>query len=68
MIGFSSANKTWLPVSDKYKEVNVKIQEGPKISHLNVYKNLIRLRRVKTLQYGSTNSLPLGKDTIAIIR
>lgn len=43
--GFSTANKTWLPVSEKYKETNLKAQEGVEKSHYGVYKRLLELRR-----------------------
>ncbi|XP_037954865.1 maltase A3-like [Teleopsis dalmanni] len=50
--GFSTANKTWLPISDMYKEVNVKRERGMSLSHLNVYKRLQELRQEPTLRHG----------------
>lgn len=45
--GFSTANKTWLPVSKKYLETNLALQqaEGAK-SHYGIYKSLLSFRRV----------------------
>ena len=43
--GFSSANKTWLPVPESYKTRNVAVDEKNPNSILNFYKQLINLRR-----------------------
>jgi alpha-glucosidase len=43
--GFSSADKTWLPVNDNYNTVNVKAQQGREKSHLEIYKSLMKLRK-----------------------
>jgi alpha-glucosidase len=43
--GFSSNPKTWLPVSDNYKTVNVKTELADPRSLLNWHKSLIELRR-----------------------
>jgi alpha-glucosidase len=43
--GFSTAAKTWLPVSSLYPSVNVKIQQTTANSHLNIYKELIKLKK-----------------------
>jgi alpha-glucosidase len=42
---FSTAAKTWLPVANDYKTVNVKVEESEKASLLNWYKFLIAERR-----------------------
>ncbi len=42
--GFSTADKTWLPVASNYRTVNVKTEEGQPDSLLNWYKRLIALR------------------------
>lgn len=44
--GFSDADETWLPVSDKYLVTNLADQSDPeKRSHYNVYKKLVELRK-----------------------
>jgi oligo-1,6-glucosidase/alpha-glucosidase len=62
--GFSSAEKTWLPVHGNYKEINVENADGEDGSLLNVIRNLLKLRRQeKTLQEGSLElmtNLPKG--------
>ena len=52
--GFSSAEKTWLPVHENYKEVNVEAECSEKRSLLNVVRDLLKLRKhEKALQEGS---------------
>jgi alpha-glucosidase len=62
--GFSSAEKTWLPVHGNYKKINVENADGEDGSLLNVIRNLLKLRRQeKTLQEGSLElmtNLPKG--------
>jgi alpha-glucosidase len=48
--GFSPHDAVWLPVADNYKKLNVKAQEKDERSHLEVYKNLLRLRKDKAIQ------------------
>jgi alpha-glucosidase len=43
--GFSSADKTWLPLPESHKIRNVAVEEKNPNSILNFYKQLIRLRR-----------------------
>ncbi|XP_044729974.1 maltase 2-like [Chrysoperla carnea] len=67
--GFSKANKTWLPVSEKYKETNVKAQASTNVdSHYNVYKALTQLRKKSTLQNGELTIQTFGKNVLIIIR
>ena len=42
--GFSTADKTWLPVPDTYKQVNVADEEKDPDSVLNFYKAMLKLR------------------------
>lgn len=43
--GFSSANKTWLPVGSGYEQENVHKQLNDDNSHLKIFKRLTRLRK-----------------------
>jgi alpha-glucosidase len=43
--GFSTANKTWLPIPPNYKTINVEDETKQPDSLLNWYKDLIALRR-----------------------
>lgn len=42
--GFSTAERTWLPVAPNYKENNLKLQESQIHSHFSIYKKLLQLR------------------------
>lgn len=50
--GFSTANKTWLPVAHNYTDCNVALQNSEDRSHLKVFRQLIDLRQNPTLKYG----------------
>lgn len=50
--GFSTANKTWLPVGDKYRTNNVKAQEAAANSHLKIFRKLTKLRRESVWRKG----------------
>lgn len=56
--GFSTSEKTWLPVPPNYRTRNVAAQEKDPNSILNFYKKLIRLRRSQpALRDGSYEAL-----------
>lgn len=66
--GFSTAEKTWLPVADNYKDVNVQKEETNDKSHLKVYKSLQELRKESTLRNGHTKYAALSQQVIIIAR
>lgn len=66
--GFSSNPKTWLPVSSDYRTNNVKVQKSEENSHLKIYKNLIQLRKCKTMKYGDLVTKALNDNVLAILR
>nr|BAN20149.1 alpha-amylase [Riptortus pedestris] len=43
--GFSTGDKTWLPLNSNYWRVNVKAETAKPKSHLSVYKKTLELRR-----------------------
>lgn len=56
--GFSTANKTWLPVAAGYEKVNVKAERSTMNSHLNVFKRLTSMRKArKVLQDGTLETI-----------
>lgn len=66
--GFSTADKTWLPVAKNYMDVNVKKQEQSEKSYLKNYMQLQNLRREKTLQFGETRFVALTDQILSIAR
>jgi alpha-glucosidase len=62
--GFTKG-KPWLPLNDDTATRNVKMQEGDSASLLNLYRNLIRIRRErKSLYSGEWNPLLNGKNGV----
>ncbi|XP_068621044.1 maltase A3-like [Battus philenor] len=66
--GFSTADKTWLPVAEGYESLNVEIQRATEKSHLNVYKALAQLRTEPAFRYGRYDSVALNNDVFAFKR
>lgn len=50
--GFSSAEKTWLPVALNYTDCNVQQQLKDSRSNLKVFNDLMTLRKNPTMKYG----------------
>lgn len=46
--GFSNSTP-WIPIGDDYKTVNVKAQEGISGSHLEIHRQLLKLRKNKAI-------------------
>lgn len=58
--GFTTGNKTWLPINPNHKEVNVENQKNaPGESHYKVYKKLSDLRKSDAWKWGSLESQAL---------
>lgn len=66
--GFSTADKTWLPVADGYEYLNVEAQRNAKRSHLNVYKDLSKLRTKKAFRQGRYESVAFNEGVFAFRR
>ncbi|XP_013201279.2 maltase A1 [Amyelois transitella] len=66
--GFSTGDKTWLPVADGYENLNVEVQRNTDRSHLNVYKALVNLRSGNVFRYGRYESVALNSDIFAFRR
>ncbi|KAL7738177.1 hypothetical protein ACLKA6_006516 [Drosophila palustris] len=67
--GFSNASKTWLPISEDFKLVNVELEGKDSLSHLNIYKRLMQLRRnSKTLQLGETEVKAVSGAVLGVKR
>ncbi|XP_033154272.1 maltase A3 [Drosophila mauritiana] len=66
--GFSTNATTWLPINPNYVTVNAKAENSTSPSHLSLYKQLVDLRKSKTLQFGDTRYANVGDNVVAIRR
>ncbi|CAK1603626.1 unnamed protein product [Parnassius mnemosyne] len=66
--GFSTGEKTWLPVADDFKEINLAKQKEDTRSHYKVYQSLTALRKEKTLAYGEYDIRALSDRTLYLVR
>ncbi|ALC40924.1 Mal-A1 [Drosophila busckii] len=68
MAGFTSADVTWLPVSDDYKTNNALQQLRAPQSHLQIFKTLVQLRQEPSLKFGALKIQAVGDDIILYSR
>ncbi|EDW74210.1 maltase A6 [Drosophila willistoni] len=66
--GFSINSTTWLPINPNYVTINVEAENSTEPSHLSLYKQLVQLRQIKTLQNGATRYANVGDNVLAIKR
>ncbi|CAK9810393.1 Maltase 1 [Anthophora quadrimaculata] len=66
--GFSTGNKTWLPVNPNYVTVNLEEQKKSNESHYKLYTELIKLRKSDVLMNGNLQTVVLNNDVLAVIR
>ncbi|XP_073942192.1 maltase A1-like [Choristoneura fumiferana] len=66
--GFSTADKTWLPVAEGYETLNVEVQRAAERSHLKLYQALAALRQDRVFRHGRFESLALNQDVFAFRR
>lgn len=67
--GFSTANKTWLPISPDYEEVNVEVERKQPLSHLNIFKELQQtIRNQPAIKFGQTQVMAVSQNVLAVKR
>ncbi|KAL3267385.1 hypothetical protein HHI36_011515 [Cryptolaemus montrouzieri] len=67
--GFNDGAKPWLPVSSKYKEVNLASQlDESKLSHYQIYKKLTQKRKEDPARIGSTDAWAISDDVVVLKR
>lgn len=62
--GFSNASKTWLPVGENYKRVNVDAQEKADNSHLKIFRRLTTIRKQPVFRQGSYKGVLANNDNV----
>lgn len=65
--GFSTANKTWLPMSENYPFNNIALQRMQNVSYFQNFKKLATLRNDPTMKYGGFE-LTTPHDDLLIYR
>lgn len=68
MAGFTSGDKTWLPINPNYKEVNVDAQKNATQSHLKFYKRLTELLHEEVILEGELSFPNYDEGTFSFIR
>ncbi|XP_035731019.1 maltase 1-like [Vespa mandarinia] len=66
--GFSTSNKTWLPVNSNYKTLNLDIQKNSLISHYKVFQDMIALKRTPIIESGSLESILVTEKVLGVVR
>ncbi|XP_058816112.1 maltase 2-like [Topomyia yanbarensis] len=66
--GFSTANKTWLPVNPNYEWLNLKNQKAADKSHYKVYQQLVKVRQHETFRQGTIRLVPYNDQIVTFVR
>lgn len=66
--GFSTGEKTWLPVANNYTDCNIELEESQETSHLKTFRQLIALRQTPTLKYGDVQLNTVDDDVLVYKR
>lgn len=68
--GFNSegSSEPWLPINSDFQTINVEAQQGDDQSHLNIYKEMVQLRKLEpTYTFGDAKT-QLDGDILSIAR
>ncbi|KAL2720255.1 hypothetical protein V1478_010521 [Vespula squamosa] len=66
--GFSTSNKTWLPVHSNYKTLNLAVQKKSPISHYKVFKALAALKKKPIIENGSLEVILVTEKVLGVVR
>lgn len=66
--GFSTNNKTWLPVNPNYKTLNLAMQKTSNVSHYAIFKKLVALKSQPIMKLGTTQLILVGNNVLGIVR
>jgi alpha-glucosidase len=66
--GFTTGDKTWLPVNTDYETMNVKVQSEAANSHLKIFKKLTALRKNNVLRQGKYDSKLVNDENVLIYK
>lgn len=66
--GFSTADRTWLPVNPNYVDLNLQEEKSSAKSHFKFYQRLMELRKLDTFQHGDLKIIALNQNVFAYVR
>lgn len=67
--GFSDADETWLPVSEKFLKTNLADENMDGVrSHYHVYQNLVKFRQMEAFSSGKFEIRAISDNTLAFVR
>ncbi|CAL1674211.1 unnamed protein product [Lasius platythorax] len=66
--GFSTSNKTWLPVNSNYRTLNLAVQKTATVSHYKVFKSLTQLKKKPVIEQGSLESVLVTEKILGVVR
>lgn len=66
--GFSSADKTWLPVHRNYAQLNLQLQKAAPKSTFKYYQHLLALRKTDIFKFGDFRSRAVNQQIFAFVR
>ncbi|GLV31402.1 Maltase B1 [Carabus blaptoides fortunei] len=65
--GFNEGTEPWLPVSEKYKQTNLKAQQQADTSHYKIYQQIMKLRHSDVIKKGSYSITSTKDDNVIIV-
>ncbi|KAK2579943.1 hypothetical protein KPH14_007623 [Odynerus spinipes] len=65
--GFSKSNKTWLPVNNNYKTLNLLAQKLADPSHYKIFKALTTLKRKPVVKNGSLEVILVTEQVLGVV-
>ncbi|KAI4491482.1 hypothetical protein M0804_002874 [Polistes exclamans] len=66
--GFSTSNKTWLPVHFNYKTLNLAVQKNSPVSHYKVFKAMSALKKKPVIKNGSLEVILVTEKVLGVVR
>ncbi|XP_011301865.1 maltase 1-like [Fopius arisanus] len=66
--GFSTSNRTWLPINPNYKSLNLRRQKMTGTSHYAVFKKLVALKKLSVIKNGTTQIILMENNTFGVVR
>ncbi|KAJ8682112.1 hypothetical protein QAD02_017904 [Eretmocerus hayati] len=66
--GFSNNTKTWLPVNENYKTLNLALQKKAENSHYKIFQALTSLKRFSPVLKSGTTEILATDDVLGIVR